>query len=148
MLAKVIAWAPTRLAAARRLASALERARIHGPATNRALLVSVLRDPRFGAGQADTGLLDGYDLGAWSPATRPYGSRRSPRRWPVRRGPGRGAGAGRAAARLAQRGLTAAARLVHGPRGRAEVAYLWRREHITVVPEEEGGTARPRRPRA
>jgi acetyl/propionyl-CoA carboxylase alpha subunit len=69
MLAKVIAWAPSRQAAARRLASALERARIHGPATNRALLVSVLREPRFGAGQADTELLDDYDLAGLGPSS-------------------------------------------------------------------------------
>jgi propionyl-CoA carboxylase alpha chain len=43
MLAKVIAWAPTRAEAVRRLAAALERARLHGPATNRDLLVRVLR---------------------------------------------------------------------------------------------------------
>ncbi|HEY7144123.1 MAG TPA: biotin carboxylase N-terminal domain-containing protein [Streptosporangiaceae bacterium] len=68
MLAKLIAWAPSRQAAARRLASALDRARIHGPATNRVLLASVLRDPRFLAGQADTGLLDGYDLASLVPS--------------------------------------------------------------------------------
>lgn len=67
MLAKLIAWAPGRDAAARRLAAALARARIHGPATNRDLLVSVLRDPRFRSGQADTSLLDGYDLAGLVP---------------------------------------------------------------------------------
>ena len=40
MLAKVIAWAPTRDQAARRLATALARARLHGLATNRDLLVA------------------------------------------------------------------------------------------------------------
>ena len=44
MLAKVIAWAPTREQAARRLAAALARARLHGVVTNRDLLVAVLRD--------------------------------------------------------------------------------------------------------
>jgi propionyl-CoA carboxylase alpha chain len=39
MLAKVIAHAPTRAQAVRLLARALERARIHGPVTNRELLV-------------------------------------------------------------------------------------------------------------
>jgi propionyl-CoA carboxylase alpha chain len=58
MLAKVIAWAPTRLAAARRLATALSGARIHGVATDRDLLVRVLRDPAFLAGAIDTGLLE------------------------------------------------------------------------------------------
>ena len=43
MLAKVIAWAPTREQAARRLADALAKARIHGVVTNRDLLVDVLR---------------------------------------------------------------------------------------------------------
>ncbi|MFF4378371.1 acetyl/propionyl/methylcrotonyl-CoA carboxylase subunit alpha [Kitasatospora sp. NPDC001547] len=57
MLAKVIAWAPTRAAAARRLADALARARIHGPATNRELLVRALRHPAFLAAELHTGFL-------------------------------------------------------------------------------------------
>ncbi|MFE7562199.1 biotin carboxylase N-terminal domain-containing protein [Kitasatospora sp. NPDC057500] len=57
MLAKVIAWAPTREAAARRLADALARARIHGPATDRELLVGALRHPAFLAGRLHTGFL-------------------------------------------------------------------------------------------
>ncbi|MEV7186707.1 biotin carboxylase N-terminal domain-containing protein [Kitasatospora sp. NPDC093102] len=57
MLAKVIAWAPTRAAAARRLADALARARIHGPATNRELLVRALRHPAFLAADLHTGFL-------------------------------------------------------------------------------------------
>ncbi|MFI9274994.1 acetyl/propionyl/methylcrotonyl-CoA carboxylase subunit alpha [Kitasatospora sp. NPDC052896] len=57
MLAKVIAWAPTRAAAARRLADALARARLHGPVTNRELLVQVLRHPDFLAGRVHTGFL-------------------------------------------------------------------------------------------
>ncbi|MFF2949912.1 acetyl/propionyl/methylcrotonyl-CoA carboxylase subunit alpha [Kitasatospora sp. NPDC057965] len=57
LLAKVIAWAPTRAAAARRLADALARARIHGPATNRASLVRALRHPAFLAGRLHTGFL-------------------------------------------------------------------------------------------
>ncbi|MFD9125019.1 biotin carboxylase N-terminal domain-containing protein [Kitasatospora sp. NPDC059571] len=57
MLAKVVAWAPTRAAAARRLADALERARIHGPGTNRELLVRALRHPAFLAGRLHTGFL-------------------------------------------------------------------------------------------
>ncbi|KPC87888.1 hypothetical protein ADL35_06975, partial [Streptomyces sp. NRRL WC-3753] len=47
MLAKVIAWGPTREAAIRRLAAALTRARLHGPATNRDLLVRSLEHPDF-----------------------------------------------------------------------------------------------------
>jgi propionyl-CoA carboxylase alpha chain len=58
LLAKVIAHAPTRAEAARLLASALEGARLHGPATNRALLVAVLRHPEFLAGRIDTGFLE------------------------------------------------------------------------------------------
>ena len=45
MLAKVVAHAPTRAAAARKLAGVLSRARIHGVRTNRDQLVAVLRDP-------------------------------------------------------------------------------------------------------
>ncbi|WFB08884.1 ATP-grasp domain-containing protein [Streptomyces sp. LX-29] len=55
MLAKVIVWAPTRAEAVRRLAHALERARIHGPVTNRDLLVRSLRHPDFLAARVDTG---------------------------------------------------------------------------------------------
>ncbi len=58
MLAKLIAWAPTRAEAARMLASALTRAQIHGVVTNRDLLVRVLRHPAFRAGEVDTGFLD------------------------------------------------------------------------------------------
>ncbi|WP_377274423.1 acetyl/propionyl/methylcrotonyl-CoA carboxylase subunit alpha [Peterkaempfera sp. SMS 1(5)a] len=58
MLAKAIAWAPTRAEAVRRLAGALARARIHGPATNRDLLVRVLRHPAFLAGEVHTGFLE------------------------------------------------------------------------------------------
>ncbi|MET8526967.1 biotin carboxylase N-terminal domain-containing protein [Micromonospora sp. NPDC005172] len=58
MLAKVIAWAPTRGEAVRALAGALARAELHGVATNRDLLVRVLRSPEFAAGEIDTGFLD------------------------------------------------------------------------------------------
>jgi propionyl-CoA carboxylase alpha chain len=57
MLAKVIAWAPTREQAARRLADALARARIHGVVTNRDLLVEVLRSREFLAGDLSTSFL-------------------------------------------------------------------------------------------
>ncbi|MEU8511751.1 biotin carboxylase N-terminal domain-containing protein [Kitasatospora sp. NPDC048722] len=57
MLAKVIAWAPTRAAAARRLADAVARARLHGPTTNRELLVRALRHPAFLEGRLHTGFL-------------------------------------------------------------------------------------------
>jgi propionyl-CoA carboxylase alpha chain len=58
MLAKLIAWAPTRAEAARMLGGALARARIHGVTTNRDLLVRVLRHAAFLAGGTDTGFLD------------------------------------------------------------------------------------------
>jgi propionyl-CoA carboxylase alpha chain len=57
MLAKVISCAPTRQQAARRLAGVLSRARIHGLVTNRDLLVRILRDERFLAGDVSTDLL-------------------------------------------------------------------------------------------
>ncbi|NUT51299.1 MAG: ATP-grasp domain-containing protein, partial [Saccharothrix sp.] len=62
MLAKVIAWAPTRQAAIRKLAAALTRAELHGLVTNRDLLVRTLRHPEFGAGNTHTGFLDQHDL--------------------------------------------------------------------------------------
>ena len=40
------------------LAHALERARVHGPVTNRDLLVRALRHPDFAAARLDTGFLD------------------------------------------------------------------------------------------
>ncbi|GLY95353.1 biotin carboxylase N-terminal domain-containing protein [Actinoplanes sp. NBRC 103695] len=55
MLAKVIAYAGTRTEAARRLAATLRRARVHGVATNRDLLVGTLLHPAFLDGTADTG---------------------------------------------------------------------------------------------
>ena len=58
MLAKLVAWAPTRAEAARMLAGALARARIHGVTTNRDLLVRVLRHSAFLSGGTDTGFLD------------------------------------------------------------------------------------------
>lgn len=58
MIAKVICWAPTREQAARRLAGALERARIHGLRTNRDLLVGLLRSDVFLEGRMHTTWLD------------------------------------------------------------------------------------------
>jgi propionyl-CoA carboxylase alpha chain len=135
MLAKLIAWAPARQTAARMLASALDRARIHGPATNRGLLASVLRDPVFLAGQADTSLLDGYDLAGLAPSGEAC-------RLSATAAALAGAAANRSAARAAA-GLPGGWRNVvsqpqrasfDGPRGRIEVAYLWQRDGIVVVP--------------
>ena len=58
MLAKVIAWAPTRREAARMLAGALRRARIHGLVTNRDLLVRILEEPAFLDGRVSTDFFD------------------------------------------------------------------------------------------
>ncbi|KOU77739.1 acetyl-CoA carboxylase subunit alpha [Streptomyces sp. MMG1533] len=58
MLAKVVAHAPTRAEALRRLSGALERATLHGPVTNRDLLVRSLRHPEFTAARMDTGFYD------------------------------------------------------------------------------------------
>ncbi|WP_214412794.1 acetyl/propionyl/methylcrotonyl-CoA carboxylase subunit alpha [Sphaerisporangium fuscum] len=62
MLAKVIAWGPDRGAAARRLATALARARVHGVTTNRDLLVRVLRHEAFLSGDTHTAFLDEHEL--------------------------------------------------------------------------------------
>ncbi len=58
MLAKVIAWAPSRAQAARMLAATLRRARIHGLTTNRDLLVNSLTEPSFVAGEVGTDFYD------------------------------------------------------------------------------------------
>ncbi|MFG2461469.1 acetyl/propionyl/methylcrotonyl-CoA carboxylase subunit alpha [Streptomyces sp. NPDC048523] len=58
MLAKVVAYAPTRAEAVRKLAGALERATIHGPTTNRDLLVNSLRHKEFTTARMDTGFYD------------------------------------------------------------------------------------------
>jgi propionyl-CoA carboxylase alpha chain len=57
MLAKVVAWAPSRREAARMLGDTLRRARLHGLTTNRDQLVDVLRDPAFLDGRVSTALL-------------------------------------------------------------------------------------------
>ncbi|PXX65221.1 propionyl-CoA carboxylase alpha chain [Nocardia tenerifensis] len=62
MLAKVISYAETRGEAARLLANALHRARIHGLVTNRDLLVRVLRHPAFLAGDTDTAFFATHGL--------------------------------------------------------------------------------------
>ena len=64
MLAKVISRAPTREQAARELASALRRSRIHGVTTNRDLLVASLTHPEYLDGGADTGFYGRHDPAA------------------------------------------------------------------------------------
>jgi propionyl-CoA carboxylase alpha chain len=61
MLAKVVATAPTRHEGARLLAAAIRRAELHGVRTNRDLLVAVLTEPEFLAGDIDTAYLDRHD---------------------------------------------------------------------------------------
>ena len=61
MMAKVIAHAPTRDLAADTLARSLREARIHGPTTNRGLLVRILEHEEFRAGQTDTHFLERHD---------------------------------------------------------------------------------------
>jgi propionyl-CoA carboxylase alpha chain len=67
MLAKVVCHAPTRPEALRRLASALERAEIHGVRTNRDLLVEVLRHEAFVAADLSTDFLARHHLAALTP---------------------------------------------------------------------------------
>ncbi|MFD3509204.1 acetyl/propionyl/methylcrotonyl-CoA carboxylase subunit alpha [Nocardia sp. NPDC058666] len=66
MLAKVISYAETRAEAAHLLATALQRAKIHGLVTNRDLLVRVLRHPAFLAGDTDTAFFATHDLAVLS----------------------------------------------------------------------------------
>ncbi|MFI1238529.1 acetyl/propionyl/methylcrotonyl-CoA carboxylase subunit alpha [Nocardia salmonicida] len=66
MLAKVISYAETRAEAANLLATALQRAKIHGLVTNRDLLVRVLRHPAFLAGDTDTAFFATHDLAVLS----------------------------------------------------------------------------------
>ncbi|MEW5356393.1 biotin carboxylase N-terminal domain-containing protein [Streptomyces sp. 16-176A] len=72
MLAKVVAHAPTRAEALRRLAGALERAAVHGPVTNRDLLVRSLRHPEFATARMDTGFYDRHLAELTEPAPDPY----------------------------------------------------------------------------
>ena len=73
MLAKVIATGSTREIAAHRLADALAMAQVHGPTTNRDLLVGVLRHPEFLAGRTDTGFLERHDSAALgAPTFQPH----------------------------------------------------------------------------
>ncbi len=61
LLAKVIAWAPTRDDAVAQLSRSLRRAQLHGPRTNRDLLVRTLEHPEFVAGDIDTGFYERHD---------------------------------------------------------------------------------------
>ncbi|WP_332909904.1 hypothetical protein [Streptomyces sp. DHE17-7] len=81
MLAKAVAHAPTRAEAVRRLAGALERAAVHGPVTNRDLLVRSLRHEEFASARMDTGFYDRHLADLTAPARTPS------HRWPPRRRP-------------------------------------------------------------
>jgi acetyl/propionyl-CoA carboxylase alpha subunit len=70
MLAKVVATAPTRDRACRLLARALEETQLHGVVSNRELLVAILREPEFLAGDIDTGYLTRHDPGELSRSRR------------------------------------------------------------------------------
>jgi propionyl-CoA carboxylase alpha chain len=72
MLAKVVAHAPTRAEAIRRLAGALRTAEIHGPVTNRDLLVRSLVHPEFTSARMDTGFYDRHLTGLTAPADDPH----------------------------------------------------------------------------
>ncbi|MCZ9354654.1 ATP-grasp domain-containing protein [Streptomyces mutabilis] len=71
MMAKAVAHAPTRAEAVRRLAGALERAAVHGPVTNRDLLVRTLRHEEFTSARMDTGFYDRHLADLTSPAPDP-----------------------------------------------------------------------------
>ena len=138
MLAKVIAWAPSRRAAIRRLATGLAGATIAGPATNLDLLVSVLRDARFADYGADTSLLDGYDYAGLVPEEHDCLLA--------------AAAAAAAVATASRREAKVAAAVPGGwrnvpsqpqrtsflgPRGRIDVSYRWTSSGISI---EEAGT--------
>ncbi|MBX9789531.1 MAG: biotin/lipoyl-binding protein [Pirellulales bacterium] len=58
LIAKVIVHAAARPDAARQLATVLAAAQLHGPTTNRDLLVRILRHPEFVSGHTDTHFLE------------------------------------------------------------------------------------------
>jgi propionyl-CoA carboxylase alpha chain len=70
LVAKVIAHAPTRDGAIRKLVGALRRAELHGPITNRDQLVRILEHPAFVRGDLHTGFLDEHDTTAPLPVER------------------------------------------------------------------------------
>ena len=64
MVAKLACAGADRDEARARLVRALELTDALGPATNRSLLVAVLRSPQFAGGEATTAFLDGFEAGA------------------------------------------------------------------------------------
>ncbi len=61
LLAKVVAHAPTRVGAAGKLARALRSAALGGPATNRDVMVAILGEPDFLAGETQTTYLGDHE---------------------------------------------------------------------------------------
>ncbi|MEV5340987.1 biotin carboxylase N-terminal domain-containing protein [Streptomyces sp. NPDC052676] len=72
LIAKAVAHAPTRAEAIRKLAGALAEAAIHGPVTNRDLLVRSLRHQEFTSARMDTGFYDRHLAELTRPAPDPY----------------------------------------------------------------------------
>jgi propionyl-CoA carboxylase alpha chain len=143
MLAKVIAHGPTRADAARALAAALARARIHGVLTNRDLLVRVLRHPEFLAGDIDTAFLERHrDAGLFTPLASPETVRLSALAAALA-----DAAAGRAAATVQGRLPSGWRNVVSQPRRRRyldgdreiEVAYRLTRDGLTLESGPEDG---------
>jgi 3-methylcrotonyl-CoA carboxylase alpha subunit len=66
MIAKLIAHGKTRAEALDRLADALDHTIVAGPRSNAGFLAALCRAPAFGAGEFDTGFIDGHlgELGA------------------------------------------------------------------------------------
>ena len=120
MLAKVIAWAPSRQEAARKLADALAKAQLHGLVTNRDLLVEILRHETFLSGEVST---DFFERTAVIESSTPGDAGSAPAvrcgRGAGRAGPVGPTGPAGGAGRVAQRGLPAAAHRVRRRRHRA-----------------------------
>ncbi|MEV5314106.1 biotin carboxylase N-terminal domain-containing protein [Streptomyces sp. NPDC052610] len=72
LLAKAVAHAPTRAEAVRKLAGALEEAAVHGPVTNRDLLVRSLRHKEFTSAAMDTGFYERHLPELTEPAPDPH----------------------------------------------------------------------------
>ncbi|MFF4802511.1 acetyl/propionyl/methylcrotonyl-CoA carboxylase subunit alpha [Streptomyces sp. NPDC001351] len=72
MLAKAVAHAPTRAEAVRRLAGALESTTIHGPTTNRDLLVRSLRHQQFTSAAMNTAFYEHHLPELTTPPPAPY----------------------------------------------------------------------------
>jgi len=136
LLAKVIAHAGTRGEAAALLAAALAGARIHGLATNRDLLVQVLRHPAFLAGDTDTAFLERHAEALLAPRTDAEGEAVH----------AIAAALAGAAARRAAAGVLGFAppgwrnnpfqpqrSLFEGRRGALAVDYAWRRDGVAVA---------------